>query len=514
MKMFSKSLAGFFAGAVGAAAIVTLVYFNSWGKEMPLNITVDSTPIARSPNVLTSFAPVVKKAAPSVVNIYSTTIVHQHLLNNPFFGDPFFRQFFGDQFGGGGGGREITRKEESLGSGVIVSSDGYILTANHVVAGADQIKVSIANDKKEYVAKVIGTDPPTDVALLKIDATGLPAITLGDSDQLEVGDIALAIGNPFGVGQTVTMGIVSALGRDIPDFDDDNQAHIQDFIQTDAAINPGNSGGALVDAEGRLIGINTAIESSSEGNEGIGFAVPVNMARYVMESLIHNGGKVAHGYLGIMLSDITPDFASEFNLASQNGALVESVNPDTPAQRAGLKPGDVIIEFNGKPVNDSQDLQLMVSECAPGSSATVKVIRKGETRTFTVKLGNLPGSFVSTSNGENNSGAATTDSLSGVSVEDLTSDVREQLRVPDDIKGAVVVSVDQDSNAADAGLQPNDVIVAINQQPVTSADDAVKLCNNAKGDHILLEVWRRVGGMAMTTFISVDNTKQQDQSQQ
>lgn len=512
MKTVSKSLTGFFAGALGAIAILTFVYFNSWAKDVAPNITVDTTPITRNTSGITSFAPIVKIVAPSVVNIYSTHFVHQRLYRNPFYGDPLFRQFFGGQMpDGGGGGREITRKEESLGSGVIVSSNGYILTANHVVADADEVKVSIAKDKKEYIAKVIGTDPLTDVAVLKIDATGLPAITLGDSDQLEVGDIALAIGNPFGVGQTVTMGIISALGRNIPDLGEDQRVHIEDFIQTDAAINPGNSGGALVDAEGRLVGINTAIESSSEGNEGIGFAVPVNMARYVMESLIHNGGKIEHGYLGISLEDITSDLATELNLPNENGALVGGVVDNSPAQKAGLQAGDVILSFNDKPVNDGHSLQLLVSESAPGTTANVQLVRKGITKTIAVTLGQLPGSFISDATGSDNPGSSVPDALDGVTVDNLTPDVREQLRVPDRISGAIVVTVDQDSNAADAGLRANDIIVQINQEPVTDADDAVRLCNKAKGDHILLQIWRRAGDMATTTFLSVDNTKRQDQ---
>jgi serine protease Do len=514
MKTFSRSMTGFFAGAAGALVILSLVYFNSWAKDVAPNITVDNTPIVREAQGITSFAPIVKKVAPSVVNIYSTHIIHQRLYRNPFYGDPLFRQFFGDQMPESGG-REITRREESLGSGVIVSPDGYILTANHVVEGADVVKVSVAGDKQEHMAKVIGTDPLTDVAVLKIDATGLTAITLGDSDQLEVGDIALAIGNPFGVGQTVTMGIISALGRNIPlpEMGGDRRVHIEDFIQTDAAINPGNSGGALVDAEGRLVGINTAIESGSGGSEGIGFAVPVNIARYVMESLIRNGGKIEHGFLGVGPEDITPDFQSEFNLPNENGVLVGGVVEDSPADKAGIQAGDVIISINGKSINDAHSLQLMISECAPGTQATVQLIRKGQTKTVTVTLGQLPGSFDTSESSQNNSSPTIPDGLDGVTVDNLSSDVREQLKVPNRIHGAIVVSVDQDSNAADAGLRPNDVILEINQQPVSDADDAVKLCNEAKGDHILLRIWRREGGMATTMFISVDNTKHQGQDQ-
>src|ERR1035441_2101778 len=267
MKSLPKPVVGFIAALMGAAVMVCLFYYAAWAKESAPVISVDTTPIVRDAKAVTSFAPVVKKAAPSVVNISSMHIIHERLYRNPMFNDPLFRQFFGDPSGQDGGNqRDITRREQSLGSGIIISPDGYILTANHVVQGMDEIKVAIPDSKMEYTARVVGADPPTDVAVLKIDATGLPAITLGDSDQLEVGDVVLAIGNPFEVGQSVTMGIVSALGRNGRDIGMPSAGYsVQDFIQTDAAINPGNSGGALVDAEGRLIGINTQIKSSSMG---------------------------------------------------------------------------------------------------------------------------------------------------------------------------------------------------------------------------------------------------------
>src|ERR1035438_7469164 len=287
MKWFSRALAAFFPAFAGVLVVVAIFHLTSWGRETGPAIQVETTPVNRDARLGASFAPVVKKAAPGVVNIYSTRIVHERLMRNPLLNDPVFRQLYGNQFPNDE--RKRIRREQSLGSGVIVSPDGYILTANHVVDGADEIKVSLGENKKEYAAKIIGTDPPTDVAVLKIDAKDLPALTLADSDQLEIGDIVLAIGNPYGLSQTVTMGIVSALGRNgLAGF---NQ--YQDFIQTDAAINPGNSGGALVDAQGRLVGINTAIISRSGGNQGIGFAVPINLAGHVMERLITRGGKDA-----------------------------------------------------------------------------------------------------------------------------------------------------------------------------------------------------------------------------
>jgi serine protease Do len=502
MRHFFRSLVGFLSGIAGALVLVAVFHLASWGKGAGPAIKVEATPVNRDAKLGASFAPVVKKAAPSVVNIYSTHIVHERLMRNPLLNDPFFRQFFGGQ--APNDNRERTRREQSLGSGVIISPDGYILTANHVVEGADEIKVHLSDNKKECLARVIGTDPPTDVAVLKIDAKDLPAITLADSDQLEVGDVVLAIGDPFGLDHTVTMGIISALGRKgLPGF---NQ--YQDFIQTDAAINPGNSGGALVDAEGRLVGINTAIISRTGGNQGIGFAVPVNMARRVVERLI-SGGKVVRGYLGISLQDIDAGLAKSFNLPSQNGALVNNVSTNTPAEKAGIKAGDVIIEFNGKPITDRSSLQLAVSECLPGSPATVKLFRDGHEKLITVTLAELPSSLTQSQNDQYDSNPhnSTVDALDGVTVQDLNQGIRQQLEIPDDIRGALVVDVDQDSNSAEAGLQRGDVIVEINRQPVSNSSDAVKLGRQARGDQILLKIWRRQGDVAGTCYLSVDNTK-------
>ncbi len=506
MNHVKRPVFGIFAAVAGALAIVALVYLTSWGRGTEPDIKVENTPINRDAKLGMSFAPVVQKAEPSVVNIYSTTILHmRQQYGNPFYNDPFFRQFFGDQFGPGGS-REVTRRQESLGSGVIVSPNGYILTANHVVAGASEVRVKVAGDDKKYIAKVVGTDPSTDVAVLKIDANDLPAITLGDSSQLEVGDVVLAIGNPFGVGQTVTMGIVSGLGRHFNNqMGGDRLQHYQDFIQTDAAINPGNSGGALVDAEGRLVGINTFIISSTYGNEGIGFAVPINLARHVMDQLIH-GGKVERGYLGVTLEDITPGLAESFGLSDQSGALVGDVMPGTPAEKGGLESGDVIIGFNGKKVTDPHDLQLMVSVCAPGTQASLKVIRNGHEKDLTIKLGTLPGAMTQNDNNQNNGSVnSTPDALDGVTVSDLDSQARQQLNIPDSIQGALVTRVDPNSNSADAGLQEGDVIVEINRHPVSNAEEAVKLCTHATGARILLKVWRHSGSFSGTTYLSVNN---------
>jgi serine protease Do len=396
-------------------------------------------------------------------------------------------------------------KTQSLGSGVIVSPDGFILTANHVVEGAEEIKVALATGGREFTAKVIGTDPPTDVAVLKIAAVDLPAVTIADSDKLEVGDVVLAIGNPFDVGQTVTMGIVSALGRSSLEI---NQ--YENFIQTDAAINPGNSGGALVDAEGRLVGINTAIFSRSGGYQGVGFAVPVNLARSVMERLI-KFGKVTRGYLGVSLqSEITEELVQEFNLPDTTGAMVGGVSPNTPAARAGLENGDVIREVDGKSITDSQQLRLMISQTSPGTTVVLTILRsqagkKPVAKTISAVLGTLPADLES--HGDNASpsdeGPATQDSLDGVEVTDLDPQARHQLHIPGNVHGALVSSVDEDSNSAEAGLRQGDVIQEIDRQPVTSADDAVELSKKAKGDRVLLRVWREGG----SSYIVVNNRK-------
>src|SRR5688572_14256896 len=300
-------------------------------KLSPVRLTVDSKPVSRQGPTVTSFAPVVKKVIPSVVQV-TVSSKPKKIPSMDFPDHPLFRRFFGDDFAPERNFR--APRQHGMGSGVIVSKDGYLLTNNHVVDNADEVKV-ILNDGREFTAKVVGKDPKTDIAVLKIDAKDLPAIPVADSDQSEVGDLVLAVGNPFGVGQTVTMGMVSATGRGNLGLD------YEDFIQTDAAINPGNSGGALVDAEGRLIGINTAILSRSGGNQGIGFAVPVNLARTVMESLIKDG-RVVRGFMGVNIQDLTPELAKGFDLDRTSGVVVADVTPNSPAAKAGLKSGDIV----------------------------------------------------------------------------------------------------------------------------------------------------------------------------
>ncbi|HUZ06668.1 MAG TPA: Do family serine endopeptidase [Candidatus Paceibacterota bacterium] len=504
MKSFSKLMVGAVAATVAAVAMAALFHGASWGKDATPVINVESTPVNRDATPVTSYAPVVKKAAPSVVNIYTTRIIHLRAMGGPF-DNPFFRRFYGNQ--SQDDSRELTQKEQILGSGVIVSPDGYILTANHVVSGEEEIKVAFGDgSKKEYTAKVIGTDRLTDIAVLKIDATNLPAITLGDSDQLEVGDVVLAIGNPYGVGQTVTMGIISGLGRH--NFGINGPNDYEDFIQTDASINEGNSGGALVDAEGRLIGINTWIATETGGSVGLGFSVPINMARHVMERLIA-GGKVTRGFLGVVLQDIDASLATYFKLPDQNGALVDDVRPGTAAAKGGIRSGDVIVSFNDKPVTDANNLILDVSDSQPGTEVTLKLIRDGNAKTVTATLGEKPGEVAQNANVQNNSKPASsgTDALDGVTIADLDQATRRQLGIPNNVQGVLVTDVAQDSNSAEADLEPGDVIVEINRQPAGNAENAINFAKLAKGDRIILKIWRRDGNLGSTRYLSVDNTK-------
>jgi len=478
----------------GAAALVVSSRAFDWPLGGPkvgrttVPIVVNEAPLARETRMTTSFAPVVKRVAPSVVNVFTTkTVRNQSPEMMPFFDDPFFRRFFGEPFGGEQPRRQPRKfKERSLGSGVVVSKDGYILTNNHVVDGADEVKVSLAKDKKEYTAKIAGRDPKTDIAVLKIDARDLPFVTFADSDKIEVGDVVLALGNPFGIGQTVTMGIVSAVGRGGMHIED-----YEDFIQTDAAINPGNSGGPLVDAEGRLIGINTAILSRSGGNQGVGFAVPVNLARNVMEQIIDKG-KVVRGFLGVLLQDLDPALAKQFNVPDNaNGALVVEVTEKSAAADAGLKSGDVIVELNGTPVKDSRNLKLMVGRLAPGDKATVKTLRDGKEKIFTLTLKEMPEQKLASDNSRSEEGDS--DALNGVAVGDIDAAARSQFNLAENVKGAVITDVDPNSASYEAGLRPGDVIQEIDHKRVTNAEEAVSVSKHVKAKQVLVRVWSHGG---------------------
>jgi serine protease Do len=424
------------------------------------------------------FGPVVEKVLPAVVSITSTRTVRtgDQGANDPLE-DDFFRRFFGDeyfrQF-------DLPRQQRlrGLGSGVITTADGYILTNNHVIDNTDEVKVT-TQDKREFTARVVGSDPQADLAVLKIDASKLPLIQIGDSDGVKVGDVVLAVGNPFGVGQTVTMGIVSATGRRGLGIED-----YEDFIQTDAAMNPGNSGGALVNVKGELIGINTAILSNGGGgNQGVGFAIPVKMARNAMDQIIQQG-KVTRGWLGVAIQPVTPEIARSFSLpGNPRGALVGDVSPGSPAEKGGLKRGDIVLELNGAKVDDSRDLRLRIGNLKPGSSAQFKVFRDGVERDLTAVLGEAP---VQPETAVSTGGGSEALPKLGIQVEPLSSQTARRFGLPAAAKGIVVTSVAPGSAAEEAGLQPGDIIKEVNRQNVTDLPQFQRSLGGAKGTVLLL----------------------------
>jgi serine protease Do len=421
----------------------------------------------------TGFSPIVKKTGPSVVSITSTSIMKAaddgDSLSQLFRGFPGFEMPDNPQFRG-------PRKQQAAGSGVIMTSDGYILTNHHVVDSATKVHV-VLSDKREFDAKVVGTDSDADIAVIKVDATGLPAVTIGDSSRVEVGDVALAIGNPFALGQTVTMGIVSALGRTGLGIE-----AYENFIQTDAAVNPGNSGGALVNTRGELIGINTAILSESGGNQGIGFAIPSNMARSLMNQ-IKDHGKVTRGYIGIVPQDLTPQLASSFGIKDTKGALVSFVEDNSPAANAGMQRGDVIREVNGKAINDQGELRNQIAELEPGNTLSLKVLRNGAEKTLSVKVAARPVETASKSAPVPDAG---TSGKLGVAIQDLNPQIARQLGLPPSVTGVVVTQVQPDSPAADAGLKRGDVVQEVNRQPVKSASDFKNAVSQSAKSFLLL----------------------------
>jgi serine protease Do len=415
-----------------------------------------------------SYADVVKIVAPGVVTIRTESKVKAS--PTQFQGEDLFRRFFGQEFGQMEPQQPRSYRERALGSGVIVDPSGYILTNYHVVGNADQIKVDL-HDGRTLDGKLIGSDKPSDLALVKVNASNLHALALGDSDKVQIGDVVLAVGNPFGLGQTVTMGIISAKNRyNTGGIGSSGQQDYENFLQTDAAINHGNSGGALVDTRGELIGINSQIISTSEGNIGIGFAIPVNMARNVMDQL-RATGHVTRAQLGVVVQQVTPEMAQALGLSEAKGAIVASVQPGSAAARAGIKQGDVIESFMGKPVQDTNTLRNRVAESKPGSTEPVTILRDGTEKTIDVTLGE-----VKTGSGSGRSESDTNDKAAlGVAVEPLTPELARRVGVPPGTKGVVVDDVDPNGRAADVGIQSGDVIESVNRQPVTNVDDLRRL---------------------------------------
>ncbi len=430
----------------------------------------------------TGFAPVVKGVLPDVVNISTSKVVKASEQDHSEMPDgmpPFFQQFFGQQFGPNSQNHmqhPRDQREDSLGSGVMVSPDGYILTNNHVIDGATDVRVTLA-DKRQLKAKIVGADPKTDIAVLKVEGSDFPAITIGDSSKVQVGDYALAIGDPFGVGQTVTMGIISAMNRGNLGIED-----YEDFIQTDAPINPGNSGGALINDRGELVGINTAILShGSGGNEGIGFAIPINMARSVMSQILDHG-KVTRAYLGIMVQDITPGISKAMNLKEMKGVLVGDVSPTGPAQKSGVQRGDVILELNGKPMEDSRELRNTISMMDPTATVKLKLLRNGSPTDVSVKLGEMPTDkeLAKTEEGPSDK------SLDGVTVENLDAQTAKQLGLPASTSGVVVTDINPSSPLAASGLRAGDVIQEVNHQPVKNVAQLEEAVRKAGANPLLL----------------------------
>ena len=457
------------------------------GQSKLMGLASSTQPAAPAPaaivaGVQTSYADLVSKVAPAVVTIRSTERARQ-AQQFPFMDDPSFRDFFGDRMPQQQ--QQTPQRVQGVGSGVIVNADGYILTNHHVVDGAIEIKVELT-DNRTFTAKLVGSDPPSDLAVLKIDAKSLPTLSLGDSDKVRVGDFVLAIGNPLGVGQTVTSGIVSAKGRATGLSD----GSFEDFLQTDAAINRGNSGGALVSTTGELIGINSQILSPSGGNIGIGFAIPSNMARVVMEQLMKTG-KVRRGMLGVTIQSVDADLASSLNLPAARGAIVTSVSSGGPAERAGLKRGDVITAINKQPVVDNNSLRNLVASLPPGTNVEVTAQRNGRDQEFQVALAELPDRQPRDSEEESSNTGGAGNEKYGVSVQPLNAEMASRFGLDADDQGLLVTRVDPNGSAANAGIRPGDLIQEVNRQAVRTVPGFVAAVQQSGARPALVLVKRR-----------------------
>jgi Do/DeqQ family serine protease len=486
---------GYFRKAGVAAIAAGVVTMAAWRAPLASSI-LSASPTASVATVASSvpaavagasYAPVVERVLPAVVSIRVEKRAAMIPTDQQIPEE--LRRFFGDQLPQAPRGqRQPRRVQRGLGSGVITSQDGYILTNNHVVEGVDSVKVELS-DNRTFTAKVVGTDPATDLAVVKIDAKSLPTLVFGDSDAVKVGDVALAIGNPLNVGQTVTSGIISAKGRQTPDGSDG----YQDFLQTDAAINHGNSGGALVNAGGQLIGINSQILSPSDGNIGLGFAIPSNLAKSVMDQLIANG-TVRRAKLGVRVQRITADMAASLGLSSSQGALISEVDAGSPAANAGLKQGDVITHYNGKAVADNNQLRNAVASTAPGTSVPVQILRNGKSETVQATVGELAAAKEPSDgpSGEHGRGKY------GMSVQPLTPDIAEGAGVPRGTQGLIVTDVDPSGIAADSGLQEGDVIEKVNGTAVKTGEDLKSSLDRTDGKPSLLLVHRKDATIFLT----------------
>jgi Do/DeqQ family serine protease len=464
-----------FAGSFSACA---------QSKALP---TADKAPMV-APSAAASqgsYADVVSRVSPAVVTVHSTERSRPNQ-QNPFLDDPMFREFFGDRLP-----QQQPRRVEGVASGVIVTSDGYILTNHHVVDGAQEIRVETI-DNRSYTAKLVGSDQPSDLAVLKIEAKDLPVLAMGDSNRVRVGDVVLAVGNPLGIGQTVTSGIISAKGRATGLSD----GSFEDFLQTDASINRGNSGGALVNTAGELVGINSQILSPSGGSIGIGFAIPSNMARVVMEQLLKTG-KVRRGMIGVTIQRVSPDLAASLSLPNNRGALVSSVQPGGPGEVAGIKRGDVITAINDQAIADPNNLRNQVASTAPGTTVNVTFLRDGREQKVTVTLAELPSTAVARSAGEGE-GDSSSSGKFGMSLEPLTPDMASRLGLGSGDQGLLVNRVDPNGSAAEAGIRQGDVIQEVNRQPVRSLSDFTAAVQRSGARPALVLVNRRGNSTFLT----------------
>jgi len=473
--------------AVAGAFLLGAAFFAGHGR-VHAAAAMDENSISALTALDQAMEAVASKVTPTVVNVAVTSRGSSEDASAPEGQmqqlPPGLRQFFGPMMPQG---QQQPQIEHGVGSGIIISSDGYIVTNNHVVDGATQIKVTL-NDRRVLTGKVVGTDKMTDLAVIKVNATDLPTVVWGDSTKLKPGQTVLAFGNPFGYFEfSVTRGIVSAVNR--PNPYSDNPRSRGSFIQTDAAINPGNSGGPLVNAHGELVGINTFIITNSGSFAGAGFAIPSQIVRATADELIKHG-KVEHGYLGININDVTPDNAHFFNLKDASGAIVAQVFPDTPASKAGLHQGDVITEVNGEKVTNGGGLQLTISQLEPGAQVKLGVIRDSKPLSVNVTIDRYHSKSEEASNdGDENSPKP---GKIGLSVADLTPDARQQLNVPEHVHGVVIQQVRAGSPAEDAGLQPGDVILEVNRKPAQSASEfANQVHQDTAGNDLLLLVWSK-----------------------
>jgi Do/DeqQ family serine protease len=470
-----------FTGAIFGSVAMAKGWFGNGGGEMKVPIYVSSdTKINEQITLSGGFSSIAKAVTPAVVVITVKSRVNQQ--RAPFFDLDPFRDFFDrpDQDEEGTPRRRpLPRPPQTegrrpllpsgTGSGVIVSPDGYILTNNHVVDGAEKIEVEVA-DKRVLEARLIGADPPSDLAVIKVEGSNFPTIPFGDSSQVQVGDLVLAVGNPLGIGQTVTMGIISAKGRTTARGNPQSQPY-EDFLQTDAAINRGNSGGALVNLRGELVGIPSQIlAGGTGGNIGIGFAIPSSMARGVLDQLLRNG-KVRRGKLGVFVTGVTPEIAEQFGYKGTAGALVQDVVKGEPADQAGVKPGDIITEFQGQRIQESSQLRTLASQTAPDTSVKFKVWRDGAERELSAKLAEVNPKVAENKTSNNNESNSASGLLSGIRVENLTPENTRALRLPDNARGVVIVEVDPESNAYFSGLRRGTVIEEIAKQPVNNINE-------------------------------------------